>query len=160
MPQVSSLNGVFLEGVVGAAGSHRAELGENPWKSCYVHVSGTPSNSSLTVATWPSGPVMIEDHRGLIPSSLRLRRRANNGKTLAGRACRLRLPMDGKGASQISNTFGSLYLVNWTMGQAGGCKLAQFVLEAGSSHAPSVTFPSDKHASRKAVIIHPENLSG
>lgn len=78
---------------------------------------------------------MMEDHRGLIPSSLRLGRSANNGKTLADRACRLRLPMDGKGASQISNTFGSLYLVNWSMGQAHGCELAQFVLEAGLSHA-------------------------
>lgn len=40
---------------------------------------------------------MMEDHRGLIPSPLRLGGRGNNGKTLAGRACRLRLPMDGEG---------------------------------------------------------------
>lgn len=42
------------------------------------------------------------------------------------------------------------------MEQADGCKPARFILEARSSHALAVTFPSDKCASRKAVIMCPE----
>lgn len=47
---------------------------------------------------------------------------------------------DRKGPRQINNTLG-VWTANWGMGQADGCRLAQFVLEAGSSHALSSDLP-------------------
>lgn len=44
------MNGAFLEGVVGAAGSHCAELREESVKPCYARLPETPSNSPLTAA--------------------------------------------------------------------------------------------------------------